>query len=308
MRKVNKDFHAPPTALQQGFAEKKENLLTKQSEHQFDGRIYNTAVKQELKKLYHNKCAYCERMMGDDEFTVEHYRPKKGSYSYYWLGYEWSNLLPVCTKCNNAKDDKFPVAVPSRVMPKSGKKSRVKEPQFLADGNLDLEAMKANHPYLVNEKPYLLHPEVDYPQSFLSVQRTGQLIPRSKKEVNEEKFERAYQTIKLTNLNRDVLTYERRKIIETFEVVLKKQTVRLLQEITDKHISKHNLDSYLRLAYFAHFEIIEDQFKDDREYTLTAHWIWKNIKEIIFKGIYEDNHDIEKLLDYALDLYLQTKS
>ena len=307
MRKVNKDFHAPPAALQQGFAEKKENLLAKQSEHQFDGRIYNTAIKQELKKLYHNKCAYCERMMGDDEFTVEHYRPKKGSYSYYWLGYEWSNLLPVCTKCNNPKGDKFPVAVPSRVMPKSGKKGRVKGPQLLADGNLDLEAMKADHPYLVDEKPYLLHPEVDDPQDFLSVQRTGQLIPRSKKEVNGEKFERAYQTIKLTNLNRNVLIYERRKIIATFEVALKKQTVRLLQEITDQHISKHNLDSGVRLAYFAHFEIIEDQFKDDREYTLTTRWAWNSIKETIFKEIYKDNHEVEQLLDYALNLYLQTK-
>jgi len=62
MRKVNKNFCAPPAALQKGFAEKKKNLLERQSAHQFDGRIYNTAVKQELKKLYHNKCAYCERM------------------------------------------------------------------------------------------------------------------------------------------------------------------------------------------------------------------------------------------------------
>jgi 5-methylcytosine-specific restriction endonuclease McrA len=306
MRKVNKDFHAPPSALQQGFAEKKENLLERKSEHQFDGRIYNTAVKQELKKLYHNKCAYCECMMGDADFTVEHYRPKKGSYSYYWLGYEWSNLLPVCTKCNNAKGDKFPVRVPERVMPKSGKKSRVKEPQFLANGNLRLEAMKADHRYLIDEKPYLLHPELDEPQDFLSVQHTGQLIPSSKKDVNEEKFERAYQTIKLTNLNRDDLIYERRKIIEAFESVFKKQTFILLQIITDQHISKNNLDPYLRLAYFAHFETIENQFKDDREYTLTALWTWENIKEMIFKKIHNNKH-IEKMLNDALNLYLQTK-
>ncbi|MDY6994467.1 MAG: HNH endonuclease [Pseudomonadota bacterium] len=101
MRKVNKDFNAPPEALQRGFQEHKINLLEKKSNHQFDGRIYNNAVKSKLKKLYHDKCAYCESSMSDDIFTVEHYRPKKGSYSYYWLGYEWSNLLPVCEKCNN---------------------------------------------------------------------------------------------------------------------------------------------------------------------------------------------------------------
>ena len=303
MRKVNKDFHAPPAALQQGFDEKKKNLLEKKSDHQFDGRIYNTAVKQELKKLYHNKCAYCERMMGDEDFTIEHYRPKKGSYSYYWLGYEWSNLLPVCTKCNNPKDDKFPVAVPSRVMPKSDKKSRVKAPQLLTDGDLDIEAMKADHPYLTDEKPYLLHPEIDEPQEFLSVKRTGELIPQVEKEVNAYHYKRAYQTIKLTNLNRDVLIYERRKIIEGFEVFLTKQTVRLLKE----KIDQHNLDLGVRLAYFALFEMM-DQFKDDREYTLTTRWAWKNIKEAIFKKIYKDDHDIERLLDYALDLYLREKA
>ncbi len=299
MRKVNKDFHAPPTALQQGFAEKKKNLLERTSAHQFDGRIYNTAVKQELKKLYHNKCAYCERMMGDENFTVEHYRPKKGDYSYYWLGYEWSNLLPVCTTCNNPKGDKFPVAVPSRVMPKSDKKSRVKAPQFLADGNLDIEAMKADHPYLTDEKPYLLHPEIDEPQDFLSVKRTGELIPQVKKEVNAYHYERADKTINLTHLNRDVLVYGRRKIIEGFEVFLTKQTVRLLEE----KIDPHNLKLGVRLAYFALFELLENQYKEEQEYTLTGWCLWKNIKEMLFKKIYKENKEVEQLLDYALDLY-----
>jgi uncharacterized protein (TIGR02646 family) len=76
--------------------------------------------KEFLLKLFNNKCAYCETTItvaqpGD----VEHFRPKgrvvdenfkpihvrhKGKEiehpGYYWLAYEWTNLLPSCADCN----------------------------------------------------------------------------------------------------------------------------------------------------------------------------------------------------------------
>jgi len=36
MRKVSKDFNAPPAALQIGFEKKKTDLLERKSDHQFD--------------------------------------------------------------------------------------------------------------------------------------------------------------------------------------------------------------------------------------------------------------------------------
>ncbi|MCI5212501.1 MAG: hypothetical protein D3910_27785 [Candidatus Electrothrix sp. ATG2] len=79
-------------------------------------------------------------------------------------------------------------------------------------------------------------------------------------------------------------------------------------ELLEEKSDQDNIDpKLLRLAYFALFEIIEEQFKGDREYTLTARCVWKNIKETLFKEIYKDNHNIERLLDHALNLYLQTK-
>jgi len=296
MRKVNKDFNAPPPALQQGFEEKKENLLKRKSEHQFDGRIYNNAVKQELKELYHNKCAYCESFMSDDDFTVEHYRPKKGDYSYYWLGYEWSNLLPVCKMCNSRKRELFPV---------SDKKNMVKTPQFLPNGDLDIAAMKADHPYLLDEKPYLLHPEIDEPKEFLYVKRTGELASQIEKEVNEYHYKRVEKTIKLTNLNRQILILKRRMIIQDFENRLTKKTIRLLKFLTEK--GNQPLDSVAELALFDLFESIENQFKDDQEYTLTGWSVWKNIKEMLFRIICKENQDIEQLLDYTFDLYIKSK-
>jgi hypothetical protein len=81
-------------------------------------------VQQALKDLYHNKCAYCESP--EFEPQIEHYRPKKGLMKknsalewkkvtthkgYYWLCYEWSNLVPTCSKCNGfrGKGTKFPL-------------------------------------------------------------------------------------------------------------------------------------------------------------------------------------------------------
>jgi len=69
-----------------------------------------------LKDLYNNKCAYCEKLCYNPE--VEHFRPKgrvigpkPNPHGYYWLCYEWTNLLPSCHDCNSveAKGDKFPI-------------------------------------------------------------------------------------------------------------------------------------------------------------------------------------------------------
>jgi hypothetical protein len=96
-------------------------------------------MKTVLFDLYNNKCAYCEapfiRYPGD----LDHFRPKnrvtdkKGELvhviddrgnsiphpGYYWLAYDWRNLLPSCNHCNRpntgasgivqGKWDQFPV-------------------------------------------------------------------------------------------------------------------------------------------------------------------------------------------------------
>ncbi|MGB0932388.1 MAG: hypothetical protein ACPGVB_16520, partial [Chitinophagales bacterium] len=72
------------------------------------------AVRETLKTIYHNKCAYCESIEAKPE--IEHYRPKKGVKGiihdgYYWLCYEWTNLIPSCRYCNTegGKGDYYPI-------------------------------------------------------------------------------------------------------------------------------------------------------------------------------------------------------
>ncbi len=67
---------------------------------------------------HHNgKCCYCERKRDIKlERDVEHYRPKKkvkgvaGSNGYWWLAYDWDNILIACKTCNSIyKGTKFPL-------------------------------------------------------------------------------------------------------------------------------------------------------------------------------------------------------
>ena len=100
------------------------------------------AVWSDLKKwlndnLYHFRCAYCEWPLETDRYEgdAEHYRPKgrvtwrdpAGAVhiarcrlpdgtdvdhpGYFWLAYDWRNLVPVCSACNSGlgKVDQFPV-------------------------------------------------------------------------------------------------------------------------------------------------------------------------------------------------------
>ena len=76
-----------------------------------DSKIYSSKeVKDQLKDDQFSKCVYCECRLNGDFGHIEHYRPK-GGYSippkgkvyrpgYFWLAYDWKNLLLSCSKCN----------------------------------------------------------------------------------------------------------------------------------------------------------------------------------------------------------------
>ncbi len=109
-------------------AREKSQQLVRTFKHGVRPEI-ETAVYRKYKDflldMFHNKCAYCETLIrpgfhGD----VEHYRPKgkvvedddtdaryevKGqSYNhpgYFWLAYDYTNLLPSCQHCNQRFKD-----------------------------------------------------------------------------------------------------------------------------------------------------------------------------------------------------------
>jgi hypothetical protein len=91
-------------------------------EFEFDPLIYGDAtVKQELVAMHHGKCCFCEsKVRHTGPGTIDHYRPKAASQQeagapfrrpgYYWLAYDWDNLLLVCVICNQTcKRNLFPL-------------------------------------------------------------------------------------------------------------------------------------------------------------------------------------------------------
>ena len=134
-------------------------------------------IKKELMvKVQKNKCCYCEKLIFDD-FEVEHFRPKEAvihngkleNPGYYWLTYDWDNLLYSCNKCNKKKGNNFP---------------------------LKDEAQRArNHNMAItNELPLLLNPSAQDPEDYLEF--LGLEIV-AKPGVNNEVAIKTLDTIKL---------------------------------------------------------------------------------------------------------------
>ena len=134
---------------------------------------------------FYGKCAYCEsRIVGNQPGDIEHFRPKnRVTYEsgevvmvtdatgavvkhpgYYWLAYDWRNLLYACADCNRVssfktggvqvgKWDKFPV---------EGEHASAPEDEL-------------------NERPLLLNPLIDDPGEDLSIDETGIMAGRTEK-------------------------------------------------------------------------------------------------------------------------------
>lgn len=115
------------------------------------------SVRRALRNLQHSKCCYCEAKVGATSHrNVEHYRPKgavkqsvasnKEHPGYYWLAYDWDNLLMSCTVCNNNKNTLFP---------------------------LEDEATRArnHHDNIEAEKPLFINPAIDDPREHIIFHR-----------------------------------------------------------------------------------------------------------------------------------------
>ncbi len=208
MRKVEKDQRLVPDSLTSVKA--KESLLeicAAPQSKKCDRNIYRDPYKDkygrtqshlidELNKYYNYKCAYCESLC---KAEVEHYRPAKrveedrhNHQGYFWLCYTWSNLLPSCHECNTSggKHNRFPI-----------KANRIFRPPFFPDNlNIDHDKCKASESPLIDEMPYLLHPEIDIPENFLAFQ-----ISAEKKGIEIfgiDEGNRGRMTVEICNLNR----------------------------------------------------------------------------------------------------------
>ncbi|WP_190809549.1 hypothetical protein [Flagellimonas sp. S3867] len=228
-------------------------------------------VEDQLALSYFNKCGYCERLCKAD---VEHYRPKKGvdddgnHEGYYWLCYEWTNLLPACVKCNRdgGKHNQFPILG-----------QRVNNPSFLPDNNLDLDKNKANNTPLREESPYLLHPEVDNPSDYFEFE----LDPNGDgiRIKGNDDIGRGESTISICSLNRQELRLERvENVINQFKMSIESAFVMFDEEDS---FTEDDLINSIELQLFALIN-----FSNNKESTHT----------LLRKYIVESSGNFEKIV------------
>ncbi|MGH1286378.1 AAA family ATPase [Bacillus toyonensis] len=192
------------------------------------------AAKRNLIENFNNKCAYCESKLGITKHIIN-YRPKSGARNsdgkvsdehYWWLEYEWDNLLIACPECNLNKSNRFPVF-----------SDRVKVGTF-------------THEELESELPALLHPYYDNPEEYLLYSEDGYIYSDR---------ERALITIETLNLNRINLVEERREQYR----FLKKMWGRLVV-CHQKMLRGVNFENILLLQEV--ITLIKSMLGDEKEY------------------------------------------
>jgi uncharacterized protein (TIGR02646 family) len=183
----------------------------------FDAVLYgHTTVKQALIAAQHGKCCFCERKIGG-EGDVEHFRPKasfcqgKGfpleRPGYYWLAYDWDNLLLACPICNQRfKKNYFPLADPA-------KRAR-------------------NHRGdLAEEKPLFINPAEEDPARFIAFRQEIAYAIHGNR--------RAKETIRELGLNRENLSEERRDHLD--RLIFLRQVLDLEGEYAGTEKGRHIL-------------------------------------------------------------------
>jgi hypothetical protein len=165
------------------------------------------AQKTAFFELFNGKCAFCEAPISPVYFDVEHFRPKSGvteedgtkaTYvddygevrehpGYYWLAYDWRNLLPSCPDCN-------------RPTPDSGGKRNYFPLKTPADGSKPFRAHRPGDE--VEEEPLFVHPWFEDPTKHFAFDEFGIIIPLT------EEGEKCVQRL---GLDREALEKARRQ-------------------------------------------------------------------------------------------------
>jgi len=197
MIKITAKAHKPIPTILQTKGTIATNILIKRynlgernfTSEDFDNNIYrNSEVKEVLTFIQYSKCGFCESKITHIDYgDVEHFRPKAGwvqnkerlnKPGYYWLAYDWQNLIFSCKKCNQRhKRNLFPL------FPKSTR------------------ALSHNDDISI-EDPLFINPNQEDPEEFIEFNLE---IPTS---INKNK--RGIVTIECLGLDRKPLNEQRR--------------------------------------------------------------------------------------------------
>lgn len=208
-------------------------------------------LKEIFEVLFEEKCGYCEVMIPSYEFAlIDRFRPYNGVRDgrtyykdlYWWLTYEWDNLIYSCPECSQYKSNYFPI---------KGKRATATSPKHL----------------LIYEKPQLINPCTDSPLDHFRTDIDGHLIGLT---------DEGDQTIELLKLNRPSLTEGRKRAIDRTKLAISllneniflEQESAFLQKIWNQEGDIEFLNAHLscllhELEINPHLKIIIDESKND---------------------------------------------
>ncbi len=253
-----------------------------------NGKTQST-VRDALNIFYHKKCAYCERIC---KAEIEHYRPKKAVLEdathkgYYWLCYEWSNLVPSCRYCNTegGKGNQFPILA-----------GRIYNPEFIGN-SLNNASCHASQNPLLSEQPLLLHPEIDDPKGHFTFKLDDEGL--GIEIVGIGAGGRGATTIRICNLNRYEVVLNRK---EAVILPLIKGIDQVFEQVADGILPIENTMKALRIV----FTQLQKEISDDTlTHTLLRWYIHAstaNFERIIVTRI--ENEDQKEVVLKAFAAY-----
>ena len=245
MIKVSKDLNDVPASLNDRKTNRKRDNCIKDRKYHykkaFDQQYKQQDVKDELKRIYNEKCTFCEEKvkecidnnLEDCSQTIEHYRPKG---KYYWLAYSWDNLLLCCHRCNQNKDNHF----------------EIDNTQLEYNESFKDKIHTSTNDYQ-DEKPKIINPELESVIDKLSFY-DGIIYSDDK---------RVKYTIKTCSLDRYKLNEERKIIIDDF-----------IKVVIDKKLKNEPFTEDLR-------KLMNEFKNQKSEFRALRYWIFKNYKLLI---------------------------
>ncbi len=192
---INKNFEDIPNSLLDDSHKKAFGENIKAGKY-VSGNIYKKKdVQDKLNEIYYKKCAYCEKTLLDTDKHIEHYRPKS---TYFWLAFNWDNLLLASAECNRKKKANFKI---------EGKKVTFNDYKSLNYEDIQNKITEIDK----KEKPLTINPEQEKQDFFdknLSFCFSGECIGQIS---STEK--RLKHTIEVCDINRKELVERRLEIL-----------------------------------------------------------------------------------------------
>ena len=270
MRYIAKDYNNPiaraqleSTSCNQDVCNSVQVSKGKYQKAKFGHKI----VRDQLRLIYHDKCCYCESSIRPVSTPhIEHFRPQKAitevnKKGYYWLGYEWTNLLLACPTCNGIKSTKFPILRNNHL---------VTHPQDI-NQKIDFTKFSIDSDFYKEERPLIINPERINPEKLFYIDYFCYLIP-----VKNNRL--AKTTIKEIKLNRNDLVAARQKYVNN-----------IIDDIEEQLRIKYSHPGLTDLQFKIQLEIIFKkiivQIYPTEEYTMLGRNMIERFDELILEDI-----------------------